>query len=302
MHKGTGSIGLLSRVTVAAAVLLSILLASGSQYGLVKAEALRLRAEPNLASPILALITQDAPMPEPSEMADSWYAILIRDQQSFLNSYYQELAKNQLKPTDKPLLAYVNTGSSVLNLRSGPGTAYSIVDQVSSGTLLTVLSEGDGWYQVQHESGSAFLYGEYVLLMTQEEYAAYQKSAEYKGQQIAQFARNYLGCSYVYGGNGPSSFDCSGFTKYIYGQFGYSLNRTATDQLANGASIEKSGLKAGDLVFFRSSGTVKPVSHVGLYIGDGSFIHASTNQYEVRIDQLNSGYYSSIFVGARRVV
>ena len=114
-------------------------------------------------------------------------------------------------------------------------------------------------------------------------------------------AKQYLGTPYVLGGNGPSSFDCSGFTKYIYAQFGYTLNRTATDQLQNGVSVSRSELQPGDLVFFKYN-TSKPVSHVGIYIGGGEFIHASTNRYMVQIDQMNSGHYANVFVYARRIL
>ena len=121
------------------------------------------------------------------------------------------------------------------------------------------------------------------------------------GQQVVDYAKQYLGTPYVYGGNGPNSFDCSGFTKFVYKHFGYTLNRTATDQLSNGVSVSRSDLQPGDLVFFKYN-TSKPVSHVGIYIGEGQFIHASTNTYSVKIDSMNSGHYDRVFVYARRIL
>ena len=106
--------------------------------------------------------------------------------------------------------------------------------------------------------------------------------------------------TYVYGGNGPNSFDCSGYTSYVYRHFGYTLNRTASGQLSNGTSVSKSELQPGDLVFFRYN-TSKAASHVGIYIGGGQFIHASTNTYTVKIDNLTSGHYANVYVGARRI-
>lgn len=279
------------RTAVLLTVLLTIVIASSSQFGVVNADALRLRAEPNLTSPLLALMTPtEGTNPVPQE-AEDIETLFSQDQDVVLAS-----------ATQSDLLAYVNTGSSTLNVRSGPGTTFTIVDQVASGNTFPVVASGDGWYEISYQDVPGFLCSDYVLLMTTEEYDAFQKSSDYLGAQLANTAQKYLGCKYVYGANGPSSFDCSGFTKYICAQFGISINRTATDQLQNGISVEKSELQAGDLVFFRRSGTVKPVSHVGLYIGDGSFIHASTNQYAVRIDTLASGYYSNILVAARRVV
>ena len=105
----------------------------------------------------------------------------------------------------------------------------------------------------------------------------------------------------MYGGNGPSSFDCSGYTSYVYRHFGYTLNRTASTQLSNGTSVSKSELQPGDLVFFKYN-TSKAASHVGIYIGGGQFIHASTNTYTVKIDDLTRGHYANVCVGARRIL
>ncbi|MDD5937949.1 MAG: C40 family peptidase, partial [Clostridiales bacterium] len=80
----------------------------------------------------------------------------------------------------------------------------------------------------------------------------------------------------------------------------YTLNRTATGQLSNGTAVSKSELRPGDLVFFKSGGS-KPVSHVGIYVGNGQFIHASTNTYSIRYDSLTSGYFSNTYVYARRI-
>ena len=121
------------------------------------------------------------------------------------------------------------------------------------------------------------------------------------GQQVVDYAKQYLGCPYVYGGNGPSSFDCSGYTSYVYRHFGYTLNRTASTQLSNGTSVSKSELQPGDLVFFKYN-TSKAASHVGIYIGGGQFIHASTNTYTVKIDDLTRGHYANVYVGARRIL
>ena len=94
--------------------------------------------------------------------------------------------------------------------------------------------------------------------------------------------------------------DCSGYTSSVYRHFGYTLNRTASGQLSNGTSVSKSELQPGDLVFFRYN-TSKAASHVGIYIGGGQFIHASTNTYTVKIDTLTSGHYANVYVGARRI-
>lgn len=287
MNKSQPTTAFWCRTTLIAALLLVIPVFCGSSFGTLEASALRLRAEPNLTAPALALITS----PEETGNLDITF-----------DDLYNEIQTPDIPLPAESLLAYVNTGGNVLNIRSGPGTAYTTLGQAKSGTYLPVISNEDGWCSVVFENKIAYVCTDYVRLMTQADYDAFQSSTGNRGAQIAQHAQNYLGRPYVYGGNGPNSFDCSGFTKYVYAQFDCTLNRTATDQLENGVSVEKSELEPGDLVFFRSAGTVKPVSHVGLYIGDGSFIHASTNNYQIRIDSLASGYFSEIYVGARRVI
>lgn len=123
------------------------------------------------------------------------------------------------------------------------------------------------------------------------------------GSSIVDTARQYLGTRYVYGGASPSGFDCSGFVRYVYSQFGCSLNRTASAQMSNGTSVSMSELQPGDLVFFLKSGSgASRASHVGIYIGGGQFIHASTSSTGVIISDMDSAYYTTGFVGGRRIL
>lgn len=114
------------------------------------------------------------------------------------------------------------------------------------------------------------------------------------GDSIAKTAMKYLGCSYTFGGNGPNSFDCSGFTKYIYEKFGIELPRTSSEQANVGTKISKDELQVGDLLIFSNTYKSGP-SHTGIYLGNNKFIHASTYDKGVIISDLNSGYYSSHF-------
>ena len=115
------------------------------------------------------------------------------------------------------------------------------------------------------------------------------------GSSVVAYARQYIGCRYVYGGTTPNGFDCSGFTQYVYKHFGVNLNRTAAAQYSNGKPV--TSLQVGDLVMFGKSG----INHVGIYIGGNSFVHAANKQQGVRIDSLSTGYYKTNYVGARRI-
>ncbi|MBC7329877.1 LysM peptidoglycan-binding domain-containing protein [bacterium] len=110
----------------------------------------------------------------------------------------------------------------------------------------------------------------------------------------------YQGTRYSYGGFSSRGFDCSGFVKYVYQKHGLNLPHNAAAQYRYGKPVSKSELQPGDLVFFRT-GRSKRINHVGIYIGNGKFIHASSARGRVRIDSLNEGYYKSRYVGARRL-
>jgi cell wall-associated NlpC family hydrolase len=115
------------------------------------------------------------------------------------------------------------------------------------------------------------------------------------GNRVVDFAKHLLGARYVWGGSSPrSGFDCSGFVRYVYGHFGISLAHSSYAQFARGSSIDQRALKPGDLVFFDDLG------HVGIYIGNGRFIHAPHSGTHIRIETLD-GWYRSHLDGARRI-
>jgi len=115
------------------------------------------------------------------------------------------------------------------------------------------------------------------------------------GVRVADYAKRFLGTRYLYGGSSPSDgFDCSGFVRYVYAHFGVSLAHSSYAQFARGRSIDQRALKPGNLVFFDDLG------HVGIYIGNGRFIHAPHSGTHIRIETLD-GWYRSHFDGARRI-
>ena len=119
--------------------------------------------------------------------------------------------------------------------------------------------------------------------------------------EMIALAKSLLGTPYKKGGTTKKGFDCSGYVYYILKTMGYSPNRTAADQYKMGSYVSKKNLQPGDLVFF--AGTYKSgISHVGIYLGDGQFIHSPHSGDVVKISDLNSSYYKSHYHGARRVV
>ncbi|HET8528223.1 MAG TPA: C40 family peptidase [Gaiellaceae bacterium] len=115
------------------------------------------------------------------------------------------------------------------------------------------------------------------------------------GLRVVSFAKRFVGVRYVYGGSSPrSGFDCSGFVRYVYAHFGVALPHSSYAQFGDGSRVSRGHLRPGDLVFFDGLG------HVGLYVGNGRFIHAPHTGTRVRVQSL-AGWYSSRYVGARRL-
>lgn len=117
--------------------------------------------------------------------------------------------------------------------------------------------------------------------------------------RVIEYSYKFLGKPYVWAASGPSAFDCSGFTSYVYRKFGYSLPHYTGYQVQMGSSVSRSTLKSGDLVFFDTTGSD---SHVGIYIGNGKFIHASSGKKQVTISDLDQSYYNSRYSTARRIL
>lgn len=117
---------------------------------------------------------------------------------------------------------------------------------------------------------------------------------------IVSTAQNFLGGAYVSGGTSPSGFDCSGFTQYVYKQNGITIARTSSAQANNGTPVSRENLQPGDLVYF-NNGAGGSIGHVGIYVGNGQFIHAANANRGIVYDTIESGYYSTYYAGARRM-
>lgn len=185
-----------------------------------------------------------------------------------------------------------------VNMRGTPSTDGSVVMKVYAGTVVDLIAREDDWFVVSYNGQSGYIRSDFLQVYT-------GAAGSSLGADIVATAKQYLGTRYVYGGASAGGFDCSGFTMYIFGLYGYSLPHSATSQWnSSGTYVSRADLQAGDLVLFcdpsRSNG--KACSHVGIYIGDGDFIHSSSSSSGgVIISSLYENYYSGYFVGGKRV-
>ncbi|MBQ7039977.1 MAG: C40 family peptidase [Clostridia bacterium] len=184
----------------------------------------------------------------------------------------------------------------VVNIRALPSLSGDIITTVPRGTTLVIFGEEDGWYKISYQGVMGYISKDYFS-----KDGVIETTSVSAGQAIVDEALKHVGKAYVYGSSGPNAFDCSGLVHYVYRQFGYTLNRTAADQMYHGTAVAKSDLMPGDLVFFNNRGT-SYIGHVGIYIGNNQMVHASTSSTGVIITDLDSGYYTERYAGARRIV
>jgi cell wall-associated NlpC family hydrolase len=130
---------------------------------------------------------------------------------------------------------------------------------------------------------------------------AFAAPEEEPGPQVAQLAQEYVGSRYVWGGTGPYGFDCTGFVQFIYGQFGVSLPRNEAGQLASGTPVGADELLPGDVLVFANTYR-RGLSHVGIYLGEGRFVHAADEAHGVTVSNLWDSYWSPRFVSGSRAI
>lgn len=268
-------------------------------FGTVSASTLNVRSGPGTSFGKVATLSSGAPV-EIIEEAGEWYHIQADPVTGYVSKEYitvEQVQQTHDQPVQKPAQpatdskTYGMVSASTLNVRSGPGSSYEKVSTLSSGAQVELLESLDGWYRIE----GGYVSADYILVL--------DSAMSALQSQIVAYARTFLGCAYVYGGNGPKSFDCSGLTKYVYNHFGYNINRGATAQLQNGVPVSKENLQPGDLVFFNSEGTgVNRATHVGIYIGDGKFLHASNKRVGVTITSLSDPYRVRTYTTARRII
>lgn len=232
---------------------------------------------------------------------------------------------NDKKPEENNInkTGYINTDG--INFREKADTDSKVIKTFAANAKVTILKEEGKWYKVKHNDKEGYVLKTYVSEKKvaevtsrssvrreetsttqveekkQEETKTTTKEASSKGSEVVAMAKKYLGSRYVYGGSSPSGFDCSGFTMYIYKQFGVSLPHSATAQSSKGTKVEKKNLQPGDIVFFTNYKTGKGIGHCGIYIGGGQFIHASTERTGVITTSLNSGSHAKRYVTAVRI-
>lgn len=192
--------------------------------------------------------------------------------------------------------------ASDVNLRTDSSTSSKVLSNLNKREKISILEHSGQWSKVETSRGDVGWVNNSLIGKKESDVRPDEKIVP-MGQQVAQYSKKFLGVKYVWGGTTPKGFDCSGLVKYVYAKHGVSLERVAADQARQGTKVARKDLKAGDLVFFDTDGGHSYINHVGIYLGGGSFIEASSGRSTGRvvIVDMSSGFYSDTYMTARRI-
>ncbi|MFV0504348.1 MAG: NlpC/P60 family protein [Lachnospirales bacterium] len=263
---------------------------------------------PTDANETLATFYADTTIEVVSSVNDGkWYEVSYGSENGYVKAddiegdlleYLKEEEVEAVEKIDKEMYGEITSNNGVV-IRSENSADSQSVAKIASGEFVDVKAVSDSWIKVAYNDVDGFVSADFISLHEGEK----PEPAVELGKEIVEFGKQFTGTRYVWGGtNLNSGVDCSGFTTAVYRNFGIPLSRTSSSQISNGTRVSRSELVPGDLVFFDTSGSNNGnISHVGIYSGNGKFVHSSTSR-GVIVSSLSEGYYSSAFVGGSRIV
>jgi cell wall-associated NlpC family hydrolase/SH3-like domain-containing protein len=244
-------------------------------YGTVSGDVVNVRSKPDISSEILTKLDKGSKV-DIYERSGDWCRISIGDERfGWVNKEFMSV-RSDTTVASRGLTTDVKPPVKVPDENAGKTAEGSTGDSAVSGTDGNA-AEGSG--------------------------TSVEGSDKISDQrlEIVAYAKKFIGVKYVYGGTTPKGFDCSGFVSYVFNHFDISLERASRDMGNGGAAVKKANLQPGDLVFFDTNGGLNAIRHVGIYIGNNSFIHASSGSghRKVMISSLSESFYSNSYMRAR---
>ncbi len=265
--------------------------AAAAQVGTVTASRLNVRSGPSTGHGIISTLVKGTQVTV-LDQTSGFYKISYGSNEGYVSADYLTLSQDDEAQTG-------TVTASSLNIRKAPVSG-AVLTKLSRGTVVTILATdpATGWYQITLNNSTGWCSPDYIQKVKTEQSPA----ASSFGSQVVAEAKKYLGYRYRYGGSSPSTgFDCSGLTSYVFRQCGVKISRTASAQYKDGVPVSKEALQPGDLVFFRNSSSGSRIGHVGIYVGNGQYIHSQSYSKPVNITSLSDSWSSRYYYGACRV-
>ncbi|MBQ3054239.1 MAG: C40 family peptidase [Clostridia bacterium] len=275
-------------VTTLALALVVTTFSVSAATGIVTTDSLNIRAAASTDSAVVGKAYTGYAL-DIKEYSNGWYAVNYNGTTAYASADYVSV-----DTLGEGLVSY----DGLVYLRKTADWNAPLFEKVDNGTKIKVTSVVGEFYEVLYYGNIRYI----PIVCTnvrKDSLADRSIITSSLAQRSVDIAARYLGTPYVYGGAKPTGFDCSGFTMYVYSQLGISLPRSSSAQAGCGVPVDKSQLVPGDLLFFNTSGA--GVSHVGLYAGNGQFIHSPLPGRSVCYDSLDTGYYTRTYMFARRV-
>ena len=254
----------------------------------VNASSLNLRAGADTSAAIITQAPNGSPVVVMEQAANDWYKVWYNGYVGYMSAGYLDIS-NDISAS----IGYGTIKGTTVRLRAGASTDSAILTHLNTGNTVNIIGITGPWYQVSYNGVVGYIHSDYITLNLN----APAVGAE---SDIVSMGKKYLGVPYVWAGTSPSGFDCSGFVYYVFKECGFAINRTAASINSNGTFVQKSDLRPGDVICF-TDGSYSYIGHVGIYIGDGQFIHASSGNGAVVISALSESYYTNHYYSARRI-
>jgi cell wall-associated NlpC family hydrolase len=299
--------------------------AVSAKTGIITGDIVNLRATPDTSAKVLAQLEKGKKVSVLGSEGD-WFKVSFNDATGWINDNYV-IIRDQVTSTG-------TVSGDVVNVRSKPDKSSEILTKLEKGAKVDIYERSGDWYRISiGNERFGWVNKEFLSVrsntvsrgLTTDVQAPVTVTKENEGkaveankgdgaanvadgdkisdqrQEIVAYAKKFIGVKYVSGGSSPKGFDCSGFVSYVFKHFDITLERVSRDMGNGGTAVKKADLKPGDLVFFDTNGGLNAIRHVGIYIGNNNFIHASSGSghRRVMISSLSDSFYSKCYMRAR---